>query len=90
MVAHPSFLVKEDASRIKRPILFECAQTDQIFTPEIRQHFENELTQSGLGTFIDYPGTNHGFVIRPDGIPQGERQKDKAIQDAIKFFKKNT
>ncbi len=87
--AHPSFLVKEEATQIKRPILFLCAETDQSFTPDIRQAFEKELSSNGLGTFIDYPGTQHGFVIRPQGSEQVFQQRDKAVQDAIQYFKKN-
>ncbi|CAF1424096.1 unnamed protein product [Rotaria sp. Silwood1] len=89
VVAHPSFLVKEEAKQIKRPILFLCAENDSLFTPELRQEFENELKSNGLGTFLEYPGTVHGFVIRPDGSEQASQQKDKAVQDAIGYFKKN-
>ncbi len=89
VVAHPSFLVKEEAKQIKRPILFLCAENDQIFTPDLKQEFEKELKTNGLGTFIDYPGTVHGFVVRPDESQQSQQQRDKAVQDAIQFFKKN-
>ena len=88
-VAHPTFLVKEEASLIKRPILFICAETDQRFTPDLRQHFEETLSPTGLATFLDYPGTVHGFVIRPSDSAQVREQRDKAVQDAIDFFKKN-
>ncbi|CAF3724486.1 unnamed protein product [Rotaria sp. Silwood1] len=89
VVAHPSWLVKEEANQIKRSILFQCAETDQRFTPDIREHFEKELTRTGLGKFIHYPGTTHGFVVRPDGTPQVEKQKNKAIADAIEYLNKN-
>ncbi|CAF1184854.1 unnamed protein product [Didymodactylos carnosus] len=89
VVAHPSFLVREEATQIKRPILFLCAENDQLFTPDIREHFEKTLAPTGLATFINYPGMYHGFVIRPDGSEQADQQRDKAIQDAIKYFKKN-
>ncbi|CAF4210280.1 unnamed protein product, partial [Rotaria sordida] len=89
VVAHPSFLVKEEANQIKHPILFQCAETDERFIPDIREHFEKELTRTGLGKFIDYPGTIHGFVVRSDGTPQVEKQKNKAITDAIEYLNKN-
>ena len=89
MVAHPSFLVQEEAAQIKRPILFLCAENDNLFTPELRQVFEKELTANGLGTFIDYPGTVHGFLVRPHGSEQASQSRDKAVQDAIDYFKKN-
>ena len=88
-VAHPTFLVKEEAEQIKRPILFQCAETDERFPPDMRQHFEKILSPTGLSTFIDYPGTVHGFVIRPDDSPEIIQQRDKAVQDAIQFFKNN-
>jgi len=88
-VGHPSKLVQEEAAQIKRPILFLCAETDNAFPPELREHFEKELTANGLGTFHLYPGTVHGFVTRPDGSQQSNQQSEKAIQDAIEYFKKN-
>jgi hypothetical protein len=60
-----------------------------MFPPELRQEFENELISNGLGTFLVYPGTNHGFVVRPNGSEQTNQQRDKAIQDAITYFKNN-
>jgi len=89
IVAHPAFLEKEESSQIKRPILFLCAEHDITFSPELRDHYEKELTTSGLGTFINYPGTVHGFVTRPDGSEQSNQGSKKAIQDAIEYFKKN-
>jgi dienelactone hydrolase len=89
VVAHPSFLVKEEAENIKRPILFICAQNDDLFTPELREHYERTLAKTGRGTFIDYPGTTHGFTIRPDGSEQVNQQRNKAVQDASNYFKKH-
>ncbi len=82
-------MVEEEAGQIKRPILFLCAETDSTFSPELQNHFEKELTSNGLGTFNKYPGTVHGFVTRPDGSEQSNQQSEKAIQDAIEYFKKN-
>ena len=89
VVAHPSRLVAEEAAQIKRPILFQCAETDQSFTPELREHFERTLAPTNLAEFIDYPGTHHGFVIRPDGSEQAATQRDRAVRDAIEYFKKS-
>ncbi|UJR34167.1 hypothetical protein I4U23_021575 [Adineta vaga] len=89
IVGHPTLLVKEDAAQIKRPILFLCAETDEKFPPDVEEYFEKELTTLGLGTFLKYPGTIHGFIIRPNGSPNVFEQSKKAIQDAIAYFKKN-
>lgn len=89
IVAHPSFLVKEEANQIKRPILFLCAQSDSIFTEDLRKEFENVLTSNDLGKFIEYPGTTHGFVVRPEQNNSVIQQRDQAVQDAIQFFQDN-
>ena len=88
-VAHATFLVEEEAAEIKRPILFLCAETDSTFTPELKAHFEKELTANGLGQFITYPGTTHGFVTRPDGSELSNQGSEKAIQAAIEYFRAN-
>jgi carboxymethylenebutenolidase len=89
VVAHPSFLDKDEAGQIKRPILFQCAQNDDIFKPELREHFQKELAKTGLAKFIDYPGTAHGFAVRPDGSPKSEEQHVKAMHDAVEYLQKN-
>lgn len=63
IVGHPTFLVKEEATQIKRPILFLCAETDEKFPPDVEEHFQKELTTNGLGTFLKYPGTDRKSVV---------------------------
>lgn len=87
VVAHPSLLAKKEASEIKQPMLFLCAENDFAFTPEIRGEFEKVLKSNGLGTFLQYPGTQHGFAVRPRG-PEAAEQGQKALQDAIQYFNK--
>ena len=82
-------LVKEEATQIKRPILFLCAEKDHLFPPELEEDFQKELTSNGLGTFRKYPGTVHGFVTRPDGTEQSNQGSEKSIQDAIEYFRHN-
>ncbi|CAF1178998.1 unnamed protein product [Adineta ricciae] len=89
IVGHPTFLVKEEATQIKRPILFLCAERDEKFPSDVEEHFRKELTTNSLGTFLQYPGTIHGFIIRPDGSPHVCEQSEKAIKDAIDYFNKN-
>jgi dienelactone hydrolase len=89
IVGHPSLLVKEEATQIKRPILFLCAENDYLFSPELEEYFQKELTSNGLGIFHKYPGTIHGFVTRPDGSEQSNQGSEKSIQDAIEYFQKN-
>jgi dienelactone hydrolase len=91
IVAYPSFLVKEEAKQIKRLILFLCVQNDQLFAPHLSKEFKNELTTNGLGQFIEYAGTCHGFTVTPGGSQQVNyhQQRDKAVQDAITFLNRN-
>ena len=88
-VGHLSRLVKEEATQIKRPILFLCAETDHAFPLELEEHFKKGLTENNLGIFHKYPGTVHGFVVRPDATEQSRQQSEKAIQGAIEYFQKN-
>jgi len=88
VVAHPSFLVEQDANEIKRPILFLCAENDSIFVPNLRQEFEKVLKSNGLGIFNEYPGTQHGFVCRPSDSEAVFEQSRKALQAAIQHFNK--
>lgn len=69
--------------------MFLCAENDDLFKPDLKKEFEDELKSNGLGKFIEYPGTVHGFVTRPDGSQQVIEQRDKAVQDAILYFKEN-
>ena len=88
-VAHAAFLLEEEAAQIKRPILFLCAETDSTFTEELKAHYQKVLTGNGLGTFITYPGTVHGFVTRPDGSELSNQGSEKAIKDAVEYFKEH-
>lgn len=89
IVAHPAFLEKDETGKVKRPVLFLCAEDDFTFSNEMKEHFEKELTASGLGTFITYPGTVHGFVNRPDGSEASLKGSEKSLADAIVFLEKN-
>jgi len=50
---------------------------------------KKELTENGLGIFIEYPGTQHGFVTRPHEEGNVIQQRDKAVQAIIDYFKQN-
>lgn len=87
---HCSFLTAEDAPLLAAtglPLLFNCAAVDDIFTPALRAAFEAEL-KGKTGTFVEYPGTPHGFGARPQG-EQEQAQSLKAHQVTIDFLKQN-
>jgi len=87
VICHPSCLEKSDTSRIKTPYLFNCAETDQTFTPEIRQHFETELKDRPDVKFITYPGTEHGFAARGSETEEIRKQRTRALEESVAFFK---
>ena len=86
MVAHPSGFTKENVGRCSRPTLFNCAQSDPVFTPEIRQHWQQTLSSS---KFVDYPGTAHGFAVRDDGTAEGLAAKRRATEETIAWLKQH-
>jgi len=47
------------------------------------------LKPNDLSTFVEYPGTTHGFVCRPRGPPAVLQQAQNALQNAIEYFQKN-
>jgi dienelactone hydrolase len=85
---HPTFLTADDAPAVRVPLLFNCASREEIFTPDLRKQFETELAKAGLGTFIDYPGTEHGFGARPEG-EQAHKSSAEAANNSIAFFTNN-
>jgi dienelactone hydrolase len=90
VVFHPSRLTPEDAPLLKAagtPLYFACAETDQAFNPPLRAVYEDEL-KGANGIFKEYPGTQHGFGIRPSG-EQAQKSCEEARKDVIAFFKAN-
>jgi dienelactone hydrolase len=87
---HPSMLKPEDAPLLKAagtPLYFACAETDQAFHPPLRAVYEDEL-KGANGIFKEYPGTQHGFGIRPSG-EQAQKSCEEARKDVIAFFQAN-
>jgi len=88
VVFHPTFLTVDDAPTVKEsgvPMLFCCAENDVLFTPPLRGAFEKELT-GGKWTFVEFPGTIHGFSARPEGETAIAEAK-KAHARALEYFK---
>ena len=87
MFSHPSFLTKEDVDTVTVPIHVNEAETDSIYTPEIRDYWNSVLEKKGLLSHHFYPGTQHGFSVRPSDEKSTEQAK-LATQNTIAFFKK--
>lgn len=88
---HPSRMTPEDVPRLRqaaKPMFFPCAETDRAFTPELRQMYEAELAKVPGTRFKVYPGTQHGFGIRPTG-EVAQKASEEAREDATAFFREN-
>jgi len=87
--AHPSFLkTPEDIEAIQVPSIWLFAETDQAFSNEARAQTEEILKKKQFKSeFKFFPGTTHGFAIRGGENEQTKQAKDKAAEDAGKFFK---
>lgn len=83
---HPTFLAAEDVPKIESPLLFNCAERDSIFVPELRKKFEEGLKPKGLAVFNDYANTDHGFTVRPVG-EDGFKRAAEAHAAAANFYK---
>jgi dienelactone hydrolase len=89
-VAHPSFIkVPEDIEAIAVPGIFNCAETDFLFSETAKHNSEEILKKKPFRTeFIGYPGTTHGFAVRGDeSQPQILEAKQKAAAESSKFLK---
>lgn len=87
VVFHPTFMQESDVATIGVPMQFNCASTDNLFTPQLRAAFETGLKDKPV-TFIDYPDTTHGFGSRPEGAAELAAFKQGHI-NAIEFFNKH-
>ncbi|KAI5949215.1 hypothetical protein KGF57_004813 [Candida theae] len=88
-VAHPSFVAIEEVKAIKKPLIISAAETDQIFTPELRRETVDALSKlDGVRYEITlFSGTTHGFAVRGDtSDPIVKYAKEKALNDALYFF----
>jgi len=87
---HASFVTAEDAPQLKGKgaMKFQCAENDERFTPEIRAEFQRVLAGEKNVDFHVYPGTSHGFGIRPTGEAEIAAHK-QAHLDTIAWLKSN-
>jgi len=90
VVSHPTIMDANLLKGMNKPMLVNCAEKDVVFTPDMRARWEKVLAETGADvTFLDYPGTEHGFAVRSDGSQVQEEQKEKATQATIEFLKKH-
>ncbi|KAF8243880.1 dienelactone hydrolase family protein [Wilcoxina mikolae CBS 423.85] len=87
--AHPSFVTLEELAAIKGPLSIAAAETDTIFTRELRHQSEAKLAEIGATYQINlFSGVSHGFSVRGDmTVPQQKWAKEKAFEQALEWFK---
>ncbi|KAK6454937.1 dienelactone hydrolase [Scheffersomyces xylosifermentans] len=87
-VAHPSFVSIEEVQAVKRPLLISAAETDSIFTVDLRHQTEVELTKLGARYQLDFfSGVEHGYAVRGDiSKPIVKYAKEKTLSDQLVWF----
>lgn len=87
--AHPSFVSEEELAAISKPLIISAAETDSIFSVELRQKSESILREAKIHYQIDlFQGVEHGFAVRGDlSNPVVKYAAEKALTDQVAFFK---
>ncbi|KAL1988386.1 hypothetical protein VTN96DRAFT_10069 [Rasamsonia emersonii] len=86
--AHPSFITKEELTAIEKPFSIAAAETDSIFTRELRHESEDILIKARQPYQINlFSGVVHGFAVRADlSKPENKFAKEQAFLQAVAWF----
>lgn len=87
-IAHPTLVTVEALERIKKPLIISAAETDTVFTAELRAKTEEALSNIEATYYIElFSGVSHGYAIRGD---PGDRWvvtcADKTFASQLWFF----
>lgn len=87
-IAHPSFVTPEEVDVITGPLSIAAAETDSIFTVELRRKVEEILQNKKLPYQVTlYGGVEHGFAVRTDlTIHVKKFAKESAYFQAVRWF----
>eukprot|EP01057_Protomagalhaensia_wolfi_P003111 Protomagalhaensia_wolfi_Nauph_80__3110@NODE_317_length_2800_cov_20_693227_g239_i0_p2_GENE_NODE_317_length_2800_cov_20_693227_g239_i0NODE_317_length_2800_cov_20_693227_g239_i0_p2_ORF_typecomplete_len135_score11_28DLH/PF01738_18/5_1e17Hydrolase_4/PF12146_8/0_0019Abhydrolase_1/PF00561_20/0_38_NODE_317_length_2800_cov_20_693227_g239_i019372341 len=86
MLAHPSRMSQfEKGALIRYPIHLLLAETDDYFTPECKDEFVSKVAK-GLVSESVYPGTAHGFTVRPENTAHGMEMQRKVLDRIVNFL----
>lgn len=88
-LAHPSFVTEDELRASRGPLSIAAAETDLIFTVEMRRRTEEILRErkGGVWSMAVYSGVAHGFAVR--GNPEGKLDRwaeEEAFSQAVRFF----
>ncbi|KAL2915597.1 hypothetical protein HK105_204782 [Polyrhizophydium stewartii] len=91
VACHPSLVnVETDIAPITSPTLFLLAETDSIFTPDLKAKTMEQLEKSGVKhSAKEYKGTTHGFAIRCEEVKEQLDARDDACAQAAAWFDKH-
>ncbi|KAJ5976228.1 hypothetical protein N7481_009935 [Penicillium waksmanii] len=86
--AHPSFVTHEELGAIKGPFSIAAAETDSIFTTQLRHESEETLIKAGQPWQINlFSGVAHGFAVRGDLNDKTQKwAKEQAFCQAVVWF----
>lgn len=87
-VAHPSFVSIDEVKAIKGPLFIAGAETDTIYTEDLRRQTEDtlrEIKATFRTTFNS--GVVHGFAVRADlNDTVAKKAKERAFCDMVDWF----
>ena len=88
-VAHPSLLEESEIANTAVPIQYIVPETDQMFTPELKEFTLKTLPTLNIPFNYDYyPGLVHGFAVRGDqNDPKQKEGLERAKNSAVYWFK---
>jgi len=86
--AHPSFVTHEELGAIEGPLSISAAETDSIFTTQLRHESEDTLIKAGHPWQINlFGGVSHGFAVRGDlSVKVQKWAKEQAFVQAVAWF----
>lgn len=87
-LAHPSFVSIDEVEAIGKPVIISAAETDDIFSRELRHQTEEALALLDVRYQVTlYSGTAHGYAVRGDvSKPAVKFAKERTLIDQVAFF----
>lgn len=85
---HPSFVTIDEIKAIKGPIYIASAETDTIYTEELRHETEATLRDEKKTYYTTLAsGVSHGFAVRGDpSKPVDKWAKEQAFYNTVQWF----
>jgi len=86
--AHPSFVEEKELAKVAGPLSIAAAETDTIFTTELRHKSESILIETKQPFQINlFSGVSHGFAMRADlSVKPQKYGREQAFLQAVNWF----